>query len=532
MESKTIKSFKEFNIFCGERYNEALQKNFKNISTIYAIMDSSFCEFDDLNDFLSDYQQYNGEDDPGGELHKRFLSRVRLVINIAIAAKDDYEQIKLYWTDWESKIFKINITLCQCIFRFTINFYTQNDFNLITHFENNYSDTFVGNLKYAFYAEHLEGLKKSGWLGFNHDEANKEFAFSGLSMLLLKCKKRSIINNVKIYINIKRCDERHIPTYVSSLINEQFWIICNGKIVLPNNIENFGALPPAVFVTQENLSLLQQPLSLQLWGKVKQQDFNDDNLGKYRELKPYLKICHKYLFEEFSDNVSQSYTKLRRMAYDSERFEKYVESIPFLALLIFAMYDNSYRSNLLSYAKSKSYYNAAQLDETDFLLERQGEQDYSRYKTYSNMRDCVDVKNLLDHAEDYANTKLHSTVISEIFECVSIAEGVLQILENAALHAGGGLFSMRIFSRATQLTTGKDKKQDHIKYLNQEYSQEYFELDGVKGTSYFLEVQISDLSNMSIPEKFVKYYTSASYCNDKDIGEEEKEERDKVSKLI
>ena len=75
MESKTIKSFKEFNIFCGERYNEALQKNFKNISTIYAILDSSFCEFDDLNDFLSDYQKYNGEDDPEGELHFKSIKQ-------------------------------------------------------------------------------------------------------------------------------------------------------------------------------------------------------------------------------------------------------------------------------------------------------------------------------------------------------------------------------------------------------------------------------------------------------------------------
>lgn len=506
MEHIVIKSFKDFSAYCREKYNQLKNKNISDIPNMSLELYSSFNEFEKLNDYLDRFANFNGESDPTGVIHKSFLRRIRININTEITNIENFNNIKRFWSNWEEDVFKINISFCQIIFRFIFNFENKANYDFITQFEKNYSMKFLGNIKYAFIVDKKK-LRKGQWLCYEHDEKNEPFTFSHLTNLLLKCKKESYINNFsKIYINIKNGDEKHIPTYVSSLINDRFLVVCNGKILCPNAIENFGALPPAVFVTTKNLRLLQQPLKLPSGQNIQHQNFDDEIWGEYKDFKPYLKICYRYLFEEFKGNESVNYTHLRRLAYSSEEFTEYVKGIPFLALLIFAMYDSSYRSDLLFYAKES--YGTLQLKETDFILERQNEQSYDRFEIYKKKRDTIDVKNLLINADEVkGNTELHSTVISEIFECVSIAEGLLQILENAALHAGGGLFSMRIYSRATQSTTGKDKKEEHVEYLNAEYSPDYFELDGIKGTSYFLEVQISDLSDKSISEKFIVNYT-------------------------
>lgn len=373
------------------------------------------------------------------------------------------------------------------------------------------------------------------------DFFKQPFNYIELSNLLLLCAKSLHVNkNINFRIDIRgirKDDYWDISTYVSSLVlkyKSNLVVRCEerGEFKKVASKVQYGFLPPAVFVTTENLHLLQQPLSSEMWKQIigygdgkkfgEGEEFNPFN----KEFKPYFEICYKYLFGKSNENISGVYQEIREMAYKSAEFANFVETIPFLALLIFAMYDNSYRKDLLSDAKGEEYYNTKKLNKSDFLLEEQGVQNYSRYEIYKVKRNDIDVKNLLNQAVDGDNnkSKLHSTVISEIFECVSIAEGLLQILENAALHAGGGLFSMRIYSRAKQLTTENYKKEAHVKYLNKEYSPEYFELDEIKRTSYFLEVQISDMSDKSIPKKFVKNYT--------DKADEACDEDNEIKELI
>lgn len=530
MKGTIIKNLNDFKYFCNDNYKQAVEINFKN--TLAVILDSKFTEFKDLNNYLQRFSDFNKDPDINGELHRKFLSRLEFNIVLLIRSSEDFKAIIRYWNNWNKNDFKIKF--CKTIFRFRMNFENQKDFSLITDFEKNYANKFKSNLRYAFstykLGNFLKNLTENGWQIYEVDEGGRDFEFSSLNNLLLASIKNY---QNKIVIDIKHGDDWRIPTYVSSLLTERFWVICNGKIVYPNSIENFGALLPAVFVTRENLALLQQPLSIELWQKVKNQDFDDTSFDDYKVFKPFLKICQKYLFEEFRENESASYTKLRNDAYNSSEFAGYVNTIPLLALLIFAMYDNSYRSDLLSRAKEENYYAQTTLAEEDFLLEKQGSQDYRKFERYNINKQNIDVKNLLVHDSSFSEeVELHSTVISEIFECVSIAEGLLQILENAALHAGGGMLSMRIYSREKQLTKEKYKKPEHIRYLNEEYSSNYFKLDGVSGTSYFLEVQVSDLSDKSIPVKFIDNYTSETYIKEAKDNSIERKERLEIKELI
>lgn len=498
----SINSIEEFKNLCRVKYDE-FKANIKEFKSFTVDLDYSFSDnrdnINELNNYLMRFAEYTGQGDLDGKNHKEFLKKITIIFKLSIEK-------------YEAMLFRPNNILHEFI-------------------------CFICKINYT----NRQGNK----IIYEINEQNKEFEFSNLTNLLLDAIKEKRNNKGKrIYFNIINGDFAHIPTYVSSLVKENFQITVNGKVVHPDSIENFGALPPAIFVTQENLRVLQAPLNIDVWKAIKENKLDDDfnfDLERYNEFKPLLKICHRYLFEEFNKNKSEAYTRLRILAYESENFEIYVKSIPFLALLIFSIYDSSYRSDLLSYAKSDQYYNKSKLKESDFLSDKQQEQDYERFIAYRDNKSETDVKNLLYRVDELQepnshrnNSQLHSIVVSEIFECVSIAEGLLQILENAALHAGGGLLSMRLYSRAKKYRSkGKEYREpDHIDYLDSEYSEEYFELNSLKETSYYLEVQISDLPKnpMSIPKKFVENYTCDEYINGAEG--EEKEKRKKIKELI
>ena len=141
----------------------------------------------------------------------------------------------------------------------------------------------------------------------------------------------------------------------------------------------------------------------------------------------------------------------------------------------------------------------------DFVLSKQGVQDSKIFKRYEELKSEYDIKNLVTEYEIDSSGEvhivLHKTITSEIFECISISEGLLQILENAVIHAHSGLLSLRVYSRAKGLDTETAKKESHIEYLNSSYKVQYF---NYKNTDFYLEVQLSDLSNKSIPQKFIE----------------------------
>lgn len=357
------------------------------------------------------------------------------------------------------------------------------------------------------------------WI-FHIDYKDKTFFdFTSLHKYLLLCSKFS--NQSKGFIlNITNGDFFRIKAFCSLILSEKIFVVCNNTLIIPET-ENIGKLPPAIFIKDVvDLKFFQQPLDYNTWQKLIPQttvDKNEKNIEIHKitaktfeksnesvyKYWPYLRMCQKFLFEEFDDNHSKAYTELRVSAYMSNQFyNDYVSKIPFLALFIFSIYDNFYRSNLL--LKFKSNLNKCNyvLEQSDFLLSKQVEQDYEKFEIYQKIKSEVDIKNILEvYSNEPSQNKLHITVVSEIFECVSISEGLLQILENAVLHAGGGLFSLRVYSRATGLKTLKSKKEEHVEYLNTIYSENYF---NYKKTDFYLEAEISDISSVSMSKKFLK----------------------------
>lgn len=566
METQMAKEIKietvdNFITFCKIYYGQEKQAKFKNKWEI-SIEGQYFKEWNRLVNYLARFEAADNETEKGGDRvsHVKFLNNITFNINIEIWNSDehkrDYKHINRVFNELTQNLVKFKFD--KCIWDFRIHFMnkvTAYDFDFITGFENEYENFFSEKLKpyylvskSATYASNINvynfNLNK-----YNNNKDDKEFHFteqSGLGSLtyqLLACLKDNIHINV---INIANGDIKRIPTYFSAVISGKLWVICNNIILRPQMIEDFGALAPALFVTDKNLSLLQRPIPYTIWQIIINNRIDTEDLASYTNLKAYLQICYKNLFCEFKHNESQAYTKLRKAAYSSNDFKEYIINIPFLALLIFSMYDGSYRNDLLQYAKSEDYYDVIhrkefsrelgkksdkgsegrRLTKADLLLEDQGNQDYEMYKKYKDAKQKTgyDIKNLLTHYDENYNksddktevnpednkSEISPVVVSEIFECVSIAEGLLQILENAVYHAGGGLLSLRTYSRATKHTSDERQKENNVKYLNREYSEEYFALDGVEKTNYFLEVQVSDLSNESIPIKFMHNYGISS----------------------
>ena len=286
---------------------------------------------------------------------------------------------------------------------------------------------------------------------------------------------------------------------MQNIIAENVFVICN-NILIESDLDSVGKLPPAIFFGSEDLLFFKAPLPQNIWElivgeeAVSAKKFGDSYEKRYWT---YLRMCQKFLFEDFDDNVSAEYTKLRKEAYSSKNFyDEYVQKMPFLALCIFSIYDNFYRNNLLKQAKK--YYGKKVLKVEDLLLSEQRKQNWNDYNKYQLNKDKYDIKNLFAYDQKGG---VHKTVISEIFECISVAEGLLQILENAVLHADGGLLSMRVYSRETGLEKESHKKEHHVKYLNDTYTEDYFEY---KKANFYLEIRISDFSGKSIPEKFVE----------------------------
>ena len=376
---------------------------------------------------------------------------------------------------------------------------------------------------------------------FNVDVKDSKFEIIHLHNPILFCKKNSDDCGGFI-INIRNGDLERIKPYVISVIDEKLVIKCNGQTVntiIQKGKESigFGKLPPTFYIKNEDdLSFLQQPLDIKIWDKIK--DFNNiinaetfksfeyDRLqaAQVQRFWPYLRVCQKFLFEDFDDNLSERYTYWRQRVFLSSQFSKFVSMMPFLSLLLFAYYDGFYRDNLL--AAAKEYYQTNKLKDEDILTVFQSGQTREKYDIYKKHKETDDIKNLVQTPDDKDNI-LHQTVVSEIFECVSITEGLLQIIENACLHAGGGLLSMRIYSRAKKSISKEFQKQDHVDYLNNKYSEKYFEYcnSGGKKNDYYLEVCLSDLSDKSIPDKFCENYTTG-------VDDSDNEELMKVCELL
>lgn len=466
---------------------------------------------------------------------------INLCIYIRIDSAEDYNVFfKMYCEECD---IKLSSKFRKVEFSFLINFHNNSDVYLLAQYQNfifpelaHCCKSMSAKISNITKAHNLQPLNqnmpdfkalirsnvnifddtkyKDKYMLLNIDVSENGFDINKLhNNLLICCKYQKYCRG--FVLNIMG-DISRIKPYVQNIIEENVFVICNNILIEPD-LDSVGKLPPAIFFGSMDLTFFKLPLSPKNWKLIIGEEaicakvFGNDNEKRYWT---YLRMCQKFLFEEFDDNVSSEYTKLRKQAFSNQNFYKeYVQKMPFLALCIFSIYDNFYRNNLLKQAKK--FYEKRVLKIEDLLLSEQRKQSWDDYEKYKANKDKYDIKNLFAYD---ANGGVHKTVVSEIFECISIAEGLLQILENAVLHAGGGLLSMRVYSREVGLEKESHKKEHHVKYLNSTYTEDYF---NYKKANFYLEIRISDLSGKSIPEKFVENL----------LADENKENYDKLRLL-
>lgn len=336
------------------------------------------------------------------------------------------------------------------------------------------------------------------------------------------------MKGMRVYINIPTQDRELIDD--AKAIMQTYLLDTKGIKFFINNekaswtMKGVGKLLPATYIKDdEELAFFSKPVQEWVWNRVIEFDENDKE-KKYvitqstfkdepleRKYWAYLRICQKYLLDTYDDIESKPYEKLRREAYRSNTFySKYICRMPFLAVFLFSLYDGFYRRDMLiemkeattAYKKSRGESEKEKWNENltrnDILLSEQYKQDWCKYSIYEEKKKECDVKNLLLKSNG-KEVEFHKTIEAEIFESISIAEGLLQIIENAVLHARGALLSMRVYNRAKGVNTREFKKPEHVSYLDKIYSNSYFESLNSK---FYLEVQVSDLSKTSIPIKF------------------------------
>lgn len=302
----------------------------------------------------------------------------------------------------------------------------------------------------------------------------------------------------------------------------------------------YGKILPAIPIDTQSLSFLRKPLDRDSLNYVLKPYAPDETKQrihgiKYEDSKrPLLDTCRRCLmWNKFEDNESTSYQVVRETAFLSTSFKERIKNLPFLALLLFAQYDYYYRSSIVREFKKRS--RVKQLNMADIIENFQPFQQYNRFSVYKMMcKEQMDIKSLLYYPlseeekrdSSVANwktlpqnddIKLHESLISDLFEARTLAEGLLQLIENAVLYAHGGLLSLRIREYECEAQDfNENTKDDHdTAYLVTKYRNYFGGMKGKEGherTAYpdnagkqfYLEVKLSDFAEVNMKRKFIE----------------------------
>lgn len=315
----------------------------------------------------------------------------------------------------------------------------------------------------------------------------------------------------------------------------------NWPEVVPGSIKN---LVPALTIDATLLSVLQNSVTRGQLNII----YSQRPMDLTSQEDVLLFLCRQFLFSEIESETDL--TRLRRETFELSQFRDMVEGVPLLALVIFSMFDYKYRTNLAKQYKdrlrSKTNASSIRLRAQDFLdgfVYAQAEKEYQASEELTE--EGVMVKSLLSVSytskmpklngeeknktseaifqllEKYRNREraqlrgmpqdsegdmsfnLHPGLISGLYEAVSIAEGVLQLIENAVFHTGEcGQTGMGLFSLHIHESAGKESgRMDDTDDLFLHYGT-YMEKQKFRSVMYFLEMKIADLSAVDIPQKF------------------------------
>ena len=268
---------------------------------------------------------------------------------------------------------------------------------------------------------------------------------------------------------------------------------------LTRNWKNFSLrrMLPLIIINRDNYAFLCKKIDRETWDSIRIID--DKEASKtYPDL--IKETLNNLLFQQASFN--NILFILRQELYGHDSFFKLIEGLPIISIIIFAMFDYAYRDEALEVYKNEikeiTHKKAPELVDNDFLYEKQNEQLYPRYKAHNNAcKKKYDNKTLWD---DYKNKTVHPFVVKELYEAVSISEGILQLLENTVLHAddkkgdGIGVISIYMRNKSKDNTVLEEKYIEYNKQLKAK----------IEGRKYLFEISIADLSGTNIPFRFRK----------------------------
>lgn len=295
------------------------------------------------------------------------------------------------------------------------------------------------------------------------------------------------------------------------------------------NAKYIGKILPPFLINESSYIELAKPVNSQRWEKIQK----PRNMVYKKEMNledVLITLCSRYLFN--NKEGGKAFGNIREKTFKSPQFFKLIEGIPVIALLIFAEFDFYSRLEMLREYKKLS--NKSRIMVSDLLDDYQSKQKYEDYCVHMNMvKQGMNIRSMLtkDISQDtarafeeidkdlekndenrdkyeeelYQTYGLHVQIVTEVYEAVTISEGILQLIDNVVLHAYQGIMSMRIHSL------------DDKTVLRERYPSYFLMRENRMQTRYFLEVRVSDLSGSNIADKFkLKYQDFGSGLTESD----------------
>lgn len=260
-------------------------------------------------------------------------------------------------------------------------------------------------------------------------------------------------------------------------------------------LKGLKRLMPVFSINKNNLQLLRTEIDRKVWEKIK----NSENAKTDVFESAVYRLCWRLLFSEVG-NGNKALSILRKEAFENEKFFALIEGMPMIALLVFAMLDYSFREDAVEHykeeVKRQTNKTKVTLRKEDFLYEKQAEQNRENFiANRKSATENYDSKTIWTVEKE----SIHPFVVKEMYEAVTISEGILQLSENIVYHAGQGMDNgtglLGIYIRNFE----KDKAVFEKKYPEYIVSCQQGEIN----SKYHLELLIGDLSGTNIPQKFM-----------------------------
>lgn len=284
---------------------------------------------------------------------------------------------------------------------------------------------------------------------------------------------------------------------------------------------DIGKIFPALTINRETYKILQTPINKILWEKIQ----NGNSMHSDSQLLDMLiQLCRRYLF--ICPEESKVYRNIRCNTFRLPDFYKLIEGIPIFTLVLFSEVDYYTRRDMLAELRKRI---SGKITLKELLDDYQEEQTYEKYQAHvALMKKGINNKSLLlrrndagnekyddickeiDDAADlrekqkfteklYKNYGLHSQVVAEMYEAISISEGLFQLMDNIVMHAGCGILSIRMHDVSSN-TPLKSRYPVYFSGYNSLTKDNYSEQ--LINTQYFLEVRIGDISGTNVSDKF------------------------------